>query len=108
MVAHPAANWALYQGQKRMLEVAQRHNVKLLFFHGRGGALGRGGGPAARASSACLPAPPPPAWRLTEQGEVLSARYDDPLVAQRHLEQLTWALFQTQGSGHSATMTPGN
>jgi phosphoenolpyruvate carboxylase len=91
-----AANWALYQGQESMLAAAAKYGVKLLFFHGRGGALGRGGGPAARGILSLPPRSTDTGMRLTEQGEVLSARYDDPLVAQRHLEQLTWALFQTQ------------
>jgi phosphoenolpyruvate carboxylase len=79
-----------------MLLAAAKYNIKLLFFHGRGGALGRGGGPAARSILSLPPHSTDTGMRITEQGEVLSARYDDPLVAQRHLEQLTWALFQTQ------------
>jgi phosphoenolpyruvate carboxylase len=89
-----AANWCLYQAQQTMLQVAAKHGVQVQFFHGRGGALGRGGGPAARSILSLPPTSCDSGLRITEQGEVLSARYDDPLVAQRHLEQLTWAVFE--------------
>lgn len=89
-----AANWCLYQAQQTMLQVAAQHGVQVQFFHGRGGALGRGGGPAARSILSLPPTSCDSGLRITEQGEVLSARYDDPLVAQRHLEQLTWAVFE--------------
>ena len=61
------------------------------FFHGRGGALGRGGGPAAQAVLSLPSASVRGRLRVTEQGEVVAERYGDPEVAHRHLEQLTWA-----------------
>lgn len=88
-----AANWWLYRAQMEMQQVADRHGVALVLFHGRGGALGRGGGPAARSILSLPPAVARAGLRVTEQGEVLSERYDDPEVAYRHLEQLTWAMF---------------
>lgn len=89
-----AANWALYRAQRELYEVATQHGVRIRFFHGRGGSLGRGGGPAA-ASILSLPRPTVrDGLRLTEQGEVLADRYNDPGVAYRHLEQLTWATLQ--------------
>ncbi len=95
-----AANWGLYRSQQRMQQVAARYGVELRLFHGRGGALGRGGGPAAR-SILSLPAETTRAGlRLTEQGEVLSERYDDPPVAHRHLEQLLWSLLKVNLSGN--------
>jgi phosphoenolpyruvate carboxylase len=60
-------------------------------FHGRGGALGRGGGPAARGILSLPPRTFEGSIRITEQGEVLAERYDDPAIAYRHLEQVTWA-----------------
>jgi phosphoenolpyruvate carboxylase len=86
-----AACWALYKTQSVLSRVVQEHGVRLVFFHGRGGALGRGGGPAARSILALPPESLGAALRMTEQGEVLADRYDDPLIAGRHLEQVIWA-----------------
>jgi len=86
-----AACWGLYRAQQSLREVADEHQVKLTFFHGRGGSLGRGGGPAARGILSLPPAAHDGTLRLTEQGEVLAERYDDVQVAYRHLEQVTWA-----------------
>ncbi|HMO13130.1 MAG TPA: phosphoenolpyruvate carboxylase [Pirellulaceae bacterium] len=83
-----AAAWAQYQGQVAVSAVGTKHGVRIIFFHGRGGALGRGGGPAARSVLSSPRGIINGAMRLTEQGEVLSARYDDPQIAKRHLEQL--------------------
>ncbi len=96
-----SANWNLYQAQRRLAEVGDRHGVGLLFFHGRGGSLGRGGGPAAR-SILSLPVKVARAGlRVTEQGEVLAERYDDPAVAYRHLEQLLWGQLTIHEPRHA-------
>ena len=88
-----AACWNLQRVQTELHDVAAARGVKLTFFHGRGGSLGRGGGPAARAILSL----PTPAFdgslRLTEQGEILAERYDDPQVAYRHLEQVLWSVL---------------
>jgi phosphoenolpyruvate carboxylase len=86
-----AACWGLFEAQSELHRVAQRHGVSVTFFHGRGGSLGRGGGPAARGILSLPPEALDGNLRLTEQGEVLAERYDDPQVALRHLEQVTWA-----------------
>lgn len=86
-----AAVWALYRAQAEMVRVARTHGVALTFFHGRGGALGRGGGPAARSILGLPPDAVGGRLRMTEQGEVLAERYDDPHIAYRHLEQVLWA-----------------
>ncbi len=86
-----AANWHLYEAQRRLTQTAHAHGIRVSFFHGRGGALGRGGGPAARGILS-LPADSVQGHiRITEQGEVLAERYDNPYIAHRHLEQVTWA-----------------
>ncbi len=86
-----SANVQLFSAQRRLAETAGRHGVELEVFHGRGGSLGRGGGPAARGILS-LPADSITGKiRITEQGEVLAERYDDPQIALRHLEQVTWA-----------------
>lgn len=95
-----ASNWALYQTQRRLASCAQRHGIRLTLFHGRGGALGRGGGPAARAILSLPPEAVDGRLRLTEQGEVIAERYDDPAIAHRHLEQLFWATLQQFGQHH--------
>lgn len=89
-----AANWWLYRSQQRMQQVAQEFGVDLRYFHGRGGALGRGGGPAARSILSLPIETTRRGLRLTEQGEVLSERYDYPPIAHRHLEQLLWSLLE--------------
>ena len=86
-----AACWALYRTQSVLSRLAQEHGVRLVFFHGRGGSLGRGGGPAARSILALPPESLGAGLRMTEQGEVLADRYDDPRIAGRHLEQVIWA-----------------
>ena len=86
-----ASNWALYRTQQRLVTAAEGHGVSLTIFHGRGGAIGRGGGPAARAILSLPHDAVHGRLRLTEQGEVIAERYDDPAIAHRHLEQLTWA-----------------
>jgi phosphoenolpyruvate carboxylase len=86
-----AACWALYRAQSVLSRVAREQGVRLIFFHGRGGSLGRGGGPAARSIMALPPESLGAGLRMTEQGEVLADRYDDPRVAARHLEQVIWA-----------------
>ncbi len=86
-----SACWALYNAQRDLHTISTNYAVDLTFFHGRGGSLGRGGGPAAR-SILSLPARTfHGSLRLTEQGEVLADRYDDPTIAHRHLEQIVWS-----------------
>jgi phosphoenolpyruvate carboxylase len=91
-----------YRAQIELQRIAEKHEVRTIFFHGRGGSLGRGGGPAARSILSLPPATVGGAVRLTEQGEVLAERSDDPNVAHRHLEQITWATLLV-----SATMIDG-
>jgi len=86
-----AAQWALQQSQTEMQKVANEFGVNLTFFHGRGGSLGRGGGPAARSILSLPTEAFSGVLRLTEQGEVLAERYSTPEIAYRHLEQVCWA-----------------
>lgn len=94
------ANWALFSGQEALAACAARHSVPLTVFHGRGGALGRGGGPAARGILSLPSGAVQGRLRLTEQGEVLAERYDDPAIAARHLEQLIWGTLLVTASDH--------
>ncbi len=88
------ANWELYGAQRALAEVCQAAGVRLLLFHGRGGAIGRGGGPTNRAIQGQPPGTLNGRLRLTEQGEVAFTRYANPAIAHRHLEQTTHALLR--------------
>jgi phosphoenolpyruvate carboxylase len=88
-----AASWNLQRAQLDLQEMTDRYEVKLTFFHGRGGSLGRGGGPAARAILSLPSKAFDGTLRLTEQGEILAERYDDPEIAHRHLEQVLWSVL---------------
>jgi phosphoenolpyruvate carboxylase len=88
-----AANWALYQAQESIASVCRTHGVTLTLFHGRGGTVARGGGPAGRAIRAQPPGTVDGRFRLTEQGETIGSRYADPDLAHRHLEQIVSAVL---------------
>jgi phosphoenolpyruvate carboxylase len=88
-----SATLALYDAQQRLARWAAERDVRLTLFHGRGGALGRGGGPAGRAVLAQAPGSVNGRFKVTEQGEVIFARYGHPVIAQRHLEQVTSAVL---------------
>jgi len=88
-----AANRLLYRAQAALVETARRHRLELTLFHGRGGAIGRGGGPTNRAILAQAPGSIDGRFRMTEQGEVIAANYANPAIARRQLEQLTAAVL---------------
>ncbi len=87
------ANWALYQAQDAIMAVCKRHEVKITLFHGRGGSIARGGGPAAKAILAQPVGLKDGGIRVTEQGEVLSTRYHDVDLAHRVLEQMAYGVL---------------
>lgn len=86
-----AATLALYEAQEKIAAWALENDITLTQFHGRGGALGRGGGPANRAILAQPPHSVDLRFKVTEQGEVISARYGNPEIALRHIEQVAAA-----------------
>lgn len=88
------ANWELYKAQGRLATVCREADVRLLLFHGRGGAIGRGGGPTNRAILGQPPGTLNGRLRLTEQGEVAFSRYANPDIAHRHLEQTVHAVIK--------------
>lgn len=89
------ATFALYDAQAELVRWSQRRDVRLTLFHGRGGALGRGGGPANRAVRAQAPGSIAGHFKVTEQGEVVFARYLNPTIARRHLEQVASAVLMS-------------
>ena len=96
-----AANWLLYRAQGELVRVARQYSLELTLFHGRGGAIGRGGGPAARAILAQAAGSIAGRLKLTEQGEVIAANYANPTIARRHLEELAGATLLASAEGHA-------
>jgi len=92
-VGPTSATLALYETQAALTAWARRRGITLTLFHGRGGALGRGGGPAHRAVRSQAPGSVAGRFKLTEQGEVVWARYGTAQIAERHLEQVTAAVL---------------
>jgi phosphoenolpyruvate carboxylase len=100
-----ASVWSIYRAQERLAEVGAAHGVRVVVFHGRGGAIGRGGGPSERAILARPPSLRTAELKLTEQGEVVFARYGHRGIARRHLEQLAHATLMSCLAG-AATGAP--
>ncbi len=101
------ANWAVYRAELALVEVARKTGIRLRLFHGRGGTVGRGGGPSYQAILAQPPGAVNGSLRLTEQGEVIAAKYAEPPLAQRNLESLVAAtlestLLDVEGLGDAA------
>ncbi|HEX6451020.1 MAG TPA: phosphoenolpyruvate carboxylase [Trebonia sp.] len=86
-----SATLRLFEAQVQLVAWAAGHDVKLTLFHGRGGAIGRGGGPAGRAVLAQAPGSVDGRLKVTEQGEVIFARYGRSAIGLRHLEQVASA-----------------
>ncbi len=82
------SNWELYKAEISLVELFNQANIKLRLFHGRGGTVGRGGGPTYQAIMAQPRGTVNGQIRLTEQGEIIANRYADPVVGRQHLETL--------------------
>ncbi len=80
-----SANWELYRAQKTLHRAAERHGVELTLFHGRGGTIGRGGGPLNQAILAQPACTMNGRIKITEQGEMISSKYSHPVIAERNL-----------------------
>ncbi len=100
------ANWALFQAQETISVVCKKRGLGLTLFHGRGGSIARGGGPAAKAILAqprgCYDAK----IRVTEQGEVLSTRYHDPDLAFRIIEQMAYGVLLAAEAAQKEAQVP--
>jgi phosphoenolpyruvate carboxylase len=88
-----SATFRLFEAQAALAAWSAEHDIRLTLFHGRGGALGRGGGPAGRAVLAQAPGSVDGRLKVTEQGEVIFARYGRREIGARHLEQVTSAVL---------------
>ena len=89
-----AAAWALYRAQEQIVEASARHGVRLTLFHGRGGSVGRGGGPTHLAIRSQPPGSVDGRLRVTEQGEMIQAKFGLPDIAVRTLEVYTTATLE--------------
>ncbi|MEY2888584.1 MAG: hypothetical protein RIQ30_181 [Pseudomonadota bacterium] len=92
------SNWELYRAEIALVELFERlansHNIQLRLFHGRGGTVGRGGGPSYEAILAQPPGTVRGQIRLTEQGEVIGSKYANPAIGRQNLEALIAATLE--------------
>ena len=88
------SNWELYQAELKLVDVFSAKGVKLRLFHGRGGTVGRGGGPSYDAVRAQPPGTVNGQIRLTEQGEIISSKFSNPEIGRRNLELLVAATLE--------------
>ena len=88
------ANWELYKAEVELVRIFAKHHIELRLFHGRGGTVGRGGGPSYDAILAQPPGSVNGQIRITEQGEVISSKYSNPEIGRRNLETLIAATLE--------------
>jgi phosphoenolpyruvate carboxylase len=88
------ANWALYRGERTLAKTFATHGIRLRIFHGRGGTVGRGGGPSYEAILAQPPGTASGGLRMTEQGEIIASKYSDPELGRRNLETIVAAALE--------------
>ena len=93
------SNWELYKAEVGLVHVFRKHEVKLRLFHGRGGTVGRGGGPSHEAILAQPAGTVDGQFRLTEQGEIIASKFSNPEIGRRNLELVVAAVME-------ASLTP--
>lgn len=100
------SSWALYRTQEQLVELGRREGITMQMFHGRGGAVGRGGGPTNRAILAQPRGTVNGRLRITEQGEVIADRYGNRAIAERHLDQVVNAVLLTSFPDEGVQVDP--
>jgi phosphoenolpyruvate carboxylase len=95
------ANWELYKAEVELVQVFKKHGIELRLFHGRGGTVGRGGGPSYDAILAQPPGSVNGQIRITEQGEVIASKYSNPEIGRRNLETLIAATLEATLLDHA-------
>mmetsp|Transcript_11538 Transcript_11538/g.34176 ORF Transcript_11538/g.34176 Transcript_11538/m.34176 type:complete len:888 (-) Transcript_11538:12-2675(-) len=88
-----ASNWALYRCQEQLVQIFKEQDIKLVLFHGRGGTVGRGGGPTSVAIQSQPPGSVDGNFRITEQGEMVQAKFGIAPVAEYTMEMYTTAVL---------------
>ncbi len=101
-----ASQWNLYRATQALVQIADENGIVLRLFHGRGGSVGRGGGPSFEAILAQPPGSVRGQIRLTEQGEIIQAKYADPRIGRHHLELLVSATLQASLPTEREAATP--
>jgi phosphoenolpyruvate carboxylase len=101
-----ASNWGLYTAQQTLSTLCKEQGVLLELFHGRGGSIGRGGGPANKAILSQPPSSMQGRIKMTEQGEVIAYRYSNPEIARRHLQQVMNAVLLATGTPKDPEIRP--
>ncbi len=102
------ANWELYKAEVELVNVFEKHGIKLRLFHGRGGTVGRGGGPSYQAILAQPPGSVNGQIRITEQGEVIASKYSDPEIGRRNLERMVAATMEATLLHHKQQHNPAH
>ncbi|MEW7850286.1 phosphoenolpyruvate carboxylase [Massilia aurea] len=98
------SNWELYQAELKLVEVFAQQKVKLRLFHGRGGTVGRGGGPSYDAIRAQPPGTVNGQIRLTEQGEIIASKFSNAEIGRRNLELLVSATLEASLTPNTASL----
>jgi phosphoenolpyruvate carboxylase len=101
-----ASNWGLYTAQQSIARLCKNKGIALELFHGRGGSIGRGGGPANRAILSQPASSIDGRIKMTEQGEVIAYRYGNPDIARRHLHQVMHAVLLATGAPPETEVRP--
>ncbi len=101
-----ASNWHLYGAQQALTDMCAKYGMSLELFHGRGGSIGRGGGPTNRAILSQPPDSLKGGIKITEQGEVISYRYNNKEIARRHLHQVMNAVILALGNASEFQLRP--
>lgn len=96
------SNWELYKAETRLVQLFDQAKIRLRLFHGRGGTVGRGGGPSYEAILAQPPGTVNGQIRLTEQGEIIASKFSNPEIGRRNLELLVAATLETSLIPHVA------